>query len=69
MLQAEPIEEIVGERLRLSSIENRMNEERFSDLRACVETFKKEKYLENYICIDREEKLVVGNDLVLIERV
>ena len=34
------MEEIVGERLRLSNIDNRMNEERFSDLRACVEKFK-----------------------------
>ena len=43
----EIIEEIVGERLRLSSIENRMNEERFSDLRACVEEFKKKLTDEN----------------------
>ena len=35
------MEAIVGERLRLSNIDNRMNEERFSDLRACVEEFKK----------------------------
>lgn len=35
------MEEIIGERLRLSDIHNRMNEERFSDLRACVEEFKK----------------------------
>ena len=34
------MEEIVGERLRLSNIDNRMNEERFADLRACVEKFK-----------------------------
>ena len=34
-------EEIVGERLRLSNIHNRMNEERFADLRSCIETFKK----------------------------
>ncbi len=34
-------EEIVGERLRLSNIHNRMNEERFTDLRSCIETFKK----------------------------
>ena len=34
------MEEIVGERLRLSNIDNRMNEERFFDLRACVEKFK-----------------------------
>ena len=33
-------EEIIGERLRLSDIHNRMNEEMFSDLRACVEEFK-----------------------------
>ena len=37
----EIVEEIVGERLRLSSIDNRMNEERFSDLRACVKDFTK----------------------------
>ena len=36
----EIIEEIIGERLRLSDIHNRMNEEQFSDLRACVERFK-----------------------------
>lgn len=36
----EIVEEIVGERLRLSDINNRMNEERFADLRACVEQFK-----------------------------
>lgn len=35
------IEEIVGERLRLSDLDNRMNEERFFDLRVCVEEFKK----------------------------
>ena len=34
-----------------------------------VETFKKCTYLEDYIKINREDKLVVGNDLVLIERV
>ena len=34
------LEEIIGERLRLSDIHNRMNEERFADLRACVEQFK-----------------------------
>ena len=34
------IEEIIGETLRLSSIDNRMNEERFSDLRKCVDDFK-----------------------------
>ncbi len=34
-------EEIVGERLRLSDINNRMNEERFADLRACVTEFEK----------------------------
>jgi meiotically up-regulated gene 157 (Mug157) protein len=33
-------EEIVGERLRLSDIHNRMNEEEFEDLRLCVEKFK-----------------------------
>ena len=33
-------EEIVGERLRLSDIHNRMNEEAFADLRLCVEKFK-----------------------------
>ena len=35
------MQEIIGEELCLSNIENRMNEERFSDLRACVEEFKK----------------------------
>ena len=30
------MEEIIGERLRLSHIDNRMNEEYFSDLRACI---------------------------------
>ena len=34
------MEEIVGERLRLSNIDNKMNEERFADLRTCVERFK-----------------------------
>ena len=34
------MEEIVGEKLRLSNIDNRMNEARFADLRACVEKFK-----------------------------
>lgn len=34
-----------------------------------VETFKSSKYLENYIRLDKEDKIVVGNDLVLIERV
>ena len=33
-------EKIVGERLRLSDIHNRMNEDFFSDLRACIEEFK-----------------------------
>ena len=33
-------EEIIGERLRLSNIHNRMNEERFADLRICIERFK-----------------------------
>ena len=33
-------EEIIGERLRLSDIHNRMNEECFADLRACVERVK-----------------------------
>ena len=37
----EIFEEIVGERIRLSDINNRMNEEYFSDLRVCVEQFKK----------------------------
>lgn len=36
----EVIEEIIGERLRLSDINNRMNEDAFSDLRAHVEAFK-----------------------------
>ena len=34
------MEEIIGERLRMSDINNRMNEEYFSDLRACVDAFK-----------------------------
>ena len=34
-------EEIIGERLRLSDINNRMNEDAFSDLRDCVENFKR----------------------------
>ena len=33
-------EEIIGERLRLSDINNRMNEEAFSDLRACIHAYK-----------------------------
>lgn len=37
----EIVEEIIGERLRLSDINNKMNEERFADLRLCVEEFKK----------------------------
>ena len=36
----EVIEEIIGESVRISSIDNRMNEEYFSDLRAEVEKFK-----------------------------
>ena len=32
-------EYIIGEKLRLSHIDNRMNEERFSDLRVAVEEF------------------------------
>ena len=35
------MQEIIGEELQLSNIENRMNEERFADLRAYVEEFKK----------------------------
>ncbi len=34
------MEEIIGERLRLSHIDNTMNEEYFSDLRICIEKFK-----------------------------
>ena len=34
-----------------------------------VETFKSSKYLDEYICVNDEDKLVVGNDLILIERV
>ncbi len=37
----EAFEEIIGERLRLSDIHNRMNEEYFSDLRVCVDDFKR----------------------------
>ena len=36
----EEFEEIIGESVRVSSIDNRMNEEYFSDLRECVEEFK-----------------------------
>ena len=43
----EIFEEIVGERIRLSDINNRMNEEYFSDLRVCVENFKKRIHDEN----------------------
>lgn len=34
-----------------------------------VEAFKKSDYLSDYISVDKQEKLVVNNDLVLIERV
>lgn len=34
-----------------------------------VESFKTNKYLENYISVNNEDKVVVGNDLILIERV
>lgn len=34
-----------------------------------VDTFKSNKYLEDYIKINKEERIVVGNDLLLIERV
>ena len=36
---------------------------------ALVETFKSNKYLDNYLRIDKEERIVNGNDLILIERV
>ena len=36
---------------------------------ALVETFKSNKYLEDYIKIVDENELVIGNDLVRIERV
>lgn len=34
-----------------------------------VETFKTSKYLDDYIKVNREDKLYIGNDLILIERV
>ena len=34
------MEEIVGADLHLSDLNNKMNEERFADLRVCVESFK-----------------------------
>lgn len=37
----EVVERIVGERLRLSNINNKMNKERFADLHVCIEEFKK----------------------------
>ena len=36
----EVVEEIIGEKVRLSDIDNRMNEAFFADLRECVENFK-----------------------------
>ena len=36
----EVFEEIIGERVRVSDIHNKMNEEYFADLRVCVENFK-----------------------------
>ncbi len=36
-----PFEEIIGESVKISDIHNKMNEEYFSDLRICVEEFKK----------------------------
>lgn len=34
-----------------------------------VETFKKSDYLYNYLKVDKEEEIYIGNDLILIKRV